>query len=602
MSLILKLFKAATAPTPPTQRLSVVSNRYEPPNISTSATVATVQSAIRAAEAGDTRLLFALYRDITIGGSHIQAELQKRKFAILAQPHEILPEDKKNADDVAAATAVTQMIGDCENWIVGLGHILDSVLWPVSAVEKIYKPAEAGGSMERGAGSMEPGAGNRQRSNPLNLQYTLKTLEPVNPTLFCFWRNYEIEAPPPEQWEPDLRFYFNEPNGRIDYSTVKAYYADRNRHLIHRGHLLTGIRDNWGGPMRSCVFWWLLASLGRDWFGRFMERYGSPFPVVRTDITNADALAFLKEALSLSLKIGGLIVGEETMVELKESMVAGGADGYEKFLNVCNREISKVIVGQTTSSEPQHNTLGTGNARLAGDVRDDIKAFDQISLGHTLRRQLFEPFLEINGLTGRAPKIVWGGLDPQEAQQLAQELWNLAQAGLEPTDDALPGLSERVGFALQRRAVAQGAGSAEQGAGNQNPNGRFAAPFRSMLLSSALPAIAHPSDAVATAKAAALAQAFRGSLAPVRQIILHSASPADAQKQLAAFYVDWKPARVNAVLEEALQLCAAAGAADGLPAPGSPLLASGSVLLAPGSPLLAPSSPIPATRMGLDGL
>src|SRR5258705_11324000 len=47
----------------PTEKRARLSLRYEPPNMSSSATVGTVQSALRSAEAGDTRQLFALYRD-----------------------------------------------------------------------------------------------------------------------------------------------------------------------------------------------------------------------------------------------------------------------------------------------------------------------------------------------------------------------------------------------------------------------------------------------------------------------------------------------------------------------------------------------------------
>lgn len=69
-----------------------------------------------------------------------------------------------------------------------------------------------------------------------------------------------------------------------------------------------------------------------------------------------------------------------------------------------------------------------------------------------------------------------------------------------------------------------------------------------------------PADEVATWKAVALAKAFRGSMAPVRQIILRSQTPEEAQRQLALFFADWNPAHANNVLEEALQICAAAGA------------------------------------------
>lgn len=422
-----------------------VSNQYEYPNVSANATVATIQSAIRAAEAGDTRKLFGFYRDLSIGGSHVQAEFNKRKLAVLAQPHAILPADKAKPDDVTAALAVNQMIADAENWNDGLTHLLDSTLWPVSVVEKLFRP--------RDLPSDAPSA--------MRLSYTLRKIEPVNPTLLCFQKPYARRMTPAptetepaiEVWESDLRFYSTDADGRINYSYEQTYAADPMRHMIHRGHLLAGVRDNWGGPMRAVVFWYLLSVLGRDWFARAMERFGVPFPVGRTNAKDAQAVQFLSDAFALSTKIGGLVVDHETQIELKEVAISGLADSHEKFLSICNREISKVIVGQTLSAEAQPTGLGSGTANLQSDVRQDIRMFDCIKLGETLQKQLFAPFLKINGLRGAPPKIVWGGLSDDDAKTFADLLNILGQAGFEPTDEAIPTLNERLGFPVQRKPL-----------------------------------------------------------------------------------------------------------------------------------------------------
>ncbi len=433
-----------------------VGMRYETPNVSANATVVTVQNAIRAAEAGDTRTLFALYRDLTIGGTHIQAEFNKRKLAVLAQPHAILPADKTKPDDVTAALAVTTMIADADNWNDGLTHLLDSTLWPVTAAEKLFRARNLPTDMP----------------TTVPLRFTLRKLEPVNPTLLCFQQPYakrrgsmaegrgqdaqalDAGLSTLDPWESDLRFFTTDAEGCIVYGFDKTYPVDPLRHIIHRGHLLAGIRDNWGGPMRSIVFWWLLSVLGRDWFARAMERFGVPFPVGRTNAKDKEAVDFLSEAFALSSKIGGLVVDSDTQIELKEVAISGLADAHEKFLGVCNREISKVIVGQTLSAEAQPTGLGSGTSALQGEVRNDIRMFDCIKLGETLQKQLFAPFLQINGLRGAAPKIVWGGLSDEDAQGFAALLNVLSQAGFEPTDEAIPTMNERLGFPIQRKVAA----------------------------------------------------------------------------------------------------------------------------------------------------
>jgi hypothetical protein len=379
-------------------------------------------------------------------------------MAVLSETAAILPEDKTNADDLLAAEAVRAMIAGCENWTIGLTHLLDATLWPVAVCEKIFQPAE-------------PTQGGK-----VSLRFKLHRLEPVDPALLCFrklnpygnaergTRNAEPAAAvedsalpaPRSAFEEGLRFYRTAPSGRIDYNLIETYAAEEARHLVHRGHLLQSLPDCWGGPMRAIVFWWLLGVLGRDWFARMMERYGNPFLVGRTNSRDKEAVTFLQEAFSLATKVGGLVVDVETQIELKEAAVAGGADAFERFLGVCNREISKAIVGQELSATAASTGLGSSVGKLQSDVRDDIRRFDQQLLGEVLRRQLFAPFLQINGLRGAPPRITWGGLTDTDAKAFADLLEGMTRAGFEPTDEAIPTICDRVGFQVRRKSAPVG--------------------------------------------------------------------------------------------------------------------------------------------------
>lgn len=426
------MFQAIAERIPFTRRARLA-REYEPVAVSQHADVTRVQSALRAAEGGDTRELFALYRDIVAGDSHIQSEFNKRKLAMLSQPMAVLPFDKQRAEDVTAALAVTQMVSECENWTDGIVHLLDGVMWPLAVAEKIYAPAEPG--VQR----------------PVPVQYRLKRIEPVNPALFCFRKDYN-RKPTPEQWEPELKFWSTDEDGKLVWMMDRAYYAERERHIVHRGHLLIGAPDNWGGPMRAVLFWWLLGVLGRDWFARAMERFGVPFPVGHTDSKDPQAIKLLEDAFSLSTKIGGLVVDSATQVELKEIALSGLADAHERFLAVCNREKSKLIVGQELSATAAATGMGSGVANLQANVREDIRVFDQMRTGETLRGQVFGPWLRLNGIAGNPPKAVWGGLSDADAKTLGELLELLNRAGWEPADSAIPTLQERIGFEIQRKA------------------------------------------------------------------------------------------------------------------------------------------------------
>lgn len=448
----------------PFVRKANLSARYEIPNVASNAKVSEIQSMIRSAEQGDPSRLFAYYRDLLLSGSHVQSEFAKRKLAILGDSLSIMPCGKEQPEDVQAADACKEAIENCENWLDAMTYLMDSCLYPVTIMERLYAPAEP-----------------RDSAEDVTLRYTLKRFEPVNYSLLCFRGPYQLPPPSesaPVEWEADLRLWPTDANGQIIKDVTRAQLLDPMRHIVHRGHLLIGVRDSWGGPMRSIIFWDLLAKLGRDWFGRMMERYGNPFIVSKVDKTDKDAVTFLQEALSLATKIGGLVVDTDTEVELKEAMLSGAADGYEKFLGVCHREISKVVVGQDLSAQSAPTGLGSGVANLQAGVRQDIRMFDQLKLAETIEKQVFKPFLKINGLKGSA-KIRWGGLSPEEAAATGALLVQLTQANLEPTDDSINVISERVGFSLQRKAVAPAAPGFGGFGANELPGG--AATFRARV-------------------------------------------------------------------------------------------------------------------------
>jgi phage gp29-like protein len=544
----------------PGKQTKFLSPRFEPSNISQNATVREIQDAIREAENGETQNLFRFYRDVLLGDDHIQSEINTRKLAMLSQPLAIMPKDKNNPDDVKLAAAVNAAKDDCENWNEGMISLMDSNCgWPVSIVERLYKPAV------------------NSRSDVPKLNYTWKKFVPVNPQLLCYRWAYLMggvglgtasavqiaQAGTPtqnaytidlEKWEAYLKLWPIDESGRIIYDTSRSEYLDPARHIVHRGHLLQTMRDNWGGPMRARLMWWLFRQLGRQWFARGMERVGTPWPVGYTDATDPAAVALLQEAFKLQYQIGGLIVDESSRIELKEAMVQGMAQGYETFYNMCNDALSKSITGMDRAAKSKG--LNAGEDNMQQTVREDYRVFDQMSLAETLIRQLVIPFRDLNGLKGMV-KLVWGGLSDADGKTFADLLFTMNQAGFTPTDDSIPVMNDRTGLSWQR--VAAPAGD-EENPKEKSPNPKtFAANLKWLSTGGETKS---PVDDVVKKNVARLADAFRGANAPIREIILNSTSREDAMKKLKLFYTDWKPERINAVLEEALQICAARGVVE----------------------------------------
>lgn len=559
----------------PTSRLPSIAPPQEPRNISSFATIQSIQNAVRTAESGDPTDLFRFYRDALLGDDHVQGELSKRKLSVIGQPLAVLPADKASEDDIRAAAACTRAIADCENWNPGLANILGASQWPVAVAENIFRPADPFPVTYDLPGTRTTQHTQHAPRNSFPLQYTLKRLEPVSPMLFCFKHAYmtalDSRLSTLDSWEPLLRLWPVDSQGRINADPTRSIPLDPDRHIVHRGHLLTDQRDNWGGPMRAILAWWLLRGLGRDWFAGFIERFRWPIPIAKTNVNDAQAVNALKDAFSACVKLGGLVIGQDDEIKFEEAQVAGGAEGHKIWHDVCNDAISKHITGYASSDKP--GGLNTGESTAQENVRSDIRIFDGKMLSDTLEKQLFPRILKFNGLPGRI-QVQIGGLSPKDAAEFATLLKTTSESGWEPTDDAIPVLEEKLGLSIQRKSTPS----------PQSPFSPPSPPSPSpkddedietlsvhrhgqliMFTAGSGPNTHHaprttPLDHIYASRLAALTSAYAGSMAPFRAAILASDSREDCLKRLHILYADWSPARLAHELDQALQLCAATAA------------------------------------------
>lgn len=398
---------------PNTARVTVVSSNSEPASQTAFITVDRVHSIIRAAEAGDTRPLFGLYRDILLADSHLQGELAKRKLAVLGEQMTIIPRKKNDPAAKATADFCDAMVDDFPGWNQALVHLLDSCLWPVSIVEKVYAKDGAGG-------------------------FRLTELVPVPHHHLDFWRG-ELRIGLVDEQSGILKNEFDAP--------------DPAKYIVHRGHLLT-TPDQYGGPFRSLVFWWLLSALSKDWWARFLDKYGSPFLVGKYPDNDEGAKGTLESAFAWASRIGGIVVSAEASVEIKQAAASDSGEAYKTFLEVCNREKSKLILGHALSADAQPTGLGSGQSNNSSDVAAAYHKYDAAALANTLRNQLFAQALSAARLIGPVPTISWGTVSVEEMTAHATLLTALKTAGLEPDDEALAIVSERAGYTLRRSPIA----------------------------------------------------------------------------------------------------------------------------------------------------
>jgi phage gp29-like protein len=398
----------------PTRSVIVRDTRHDPQSEANLLDVDALHGILEEARAGNTQRLFAVYRDLILANAHAQAEFNTRKLAVVGEHPQFQPDDKTEPASVAAAKLVESIWYEYPGGRAAITHLLDAALWPVSLVEKTFRPADRGPA-----------------------RFVLRELAPVPYHLLDYT-------------EGRLRIRDVSPQGHL----LGTYHEpDPRRYIVHRGHLLSSIPDNYGGPMRAALFWWLFATMDRDWWVRFLERFGAPFIVGKYDPTDDGARALLRNAFSAATRLFGLTVSRDTEIEVHSVSAGQHSDAFEKFHDTAKRELSKLILGQTMTSEAQAGGLGGTQAQVHDAVRGDIRKFDALALSDTLRHQLFRQILDINGYAGvAAPSVSWGS-DPVDAKALAETLKTLGDAGLRPAAEALPDLSLDLGFFVERVAA-----------------------------------------------------------------------------------------------------------------------------------------------------
>lgn len=475
--------------------ITVINPQFELPSIIREMTADRLMAVVAQAENGDTRDLFALYRDIIASDNHIQGEFSKRKAAVLGDTIQVLPYDKNDPMDVEAKD-LCLTIQDSKIFASLQSHLLNATLFPVAVAEKIYRVSIRG--------------------------YVLDRIIPVPYQLLDYTNGL-------------LKIFDTDKDGRPLQTSNEP---DPARYIIHRGHNMP-IPDTWGGPFRSILYWWLLRTMSRQWWANFIERFGIPFMMGKFDTGDTEGKNTLTNAFRLAVRLGGLVISKKTEAELVQASTGDTSGSHEKFINLCNREISRLIVGQDLSGQSSATgELGGGTAKLQSEVRDDLRKMDARLLSLTIRDGLLAQLCQINGKTGRVPIILFGSDSASELASVMSLVKSLSDSQLEPDDDGLAALSARAGFGIRRRAAAS-----------------VIKPFSIQTLSTenadGLKIDEPPAD---------LLKMFTGRYSKVADIIRTSDSPEDCIKRVREWATTSKIGDIATLLEQALTVYAYKGA------------------------------------------
>lgn len=179
--------------------------------------------------------------------------------------------------------------------------------------------------------------------------------------------------------------------------------------IIHKAKAKSGLTIR-GGLARPAAWLYLFQAFNiKDW-AIFAEAYGQPLRVGKFNAGASDAdKGVLLEAVHNIGADYAAIIPQAMAIEFVKAEITGSTDLYERRADWLDRQCSKLVLGQTGTSDSQSGS-GYAQAKVHNDVRGDIVDADAEELAATLNEQLVPALIDFNFARSHKayPEIVIG--------------------------------------------------------------------------------------------------------------------------------------------------------------------------------------------------
>ncbi len=339
------------------------------------------------------------YRDLE-RDAHVHAILQKRKFAVVGRPWEVLPASDSPLDKQAAELVEAQFKGlGFDKLCLGL---LDSQLMGFSVGEILWEV---------------------RKSQLWAAQVIMRRQE-----RFIFKAREEGATGAQDPWELRLRTLASPLEG--DPLPVRKF-------VVHR----TGALDNnpYGLGLGNQLYWPVeFKRQGLTFWLIFADKFGSPTVEGEYEpgATEDEKRELLNAALSVSVD-GAIIHPKGMTLSLLEAARAGSIETYDKLVRYMDEQCSEAVLGETGST----NQSGEGGSRardqVGNEVRLEVAQADADLLSATLQDTLIRWIVELN-LPGAGLPSVWRSFEePEDLKNRSERDGLLFDMGFRPTLEAV---------------------------------------------------------------------------------------------------------------------------------------------------------------------
>lgn len=329
----------------------------------------------------------------------------------------------------------------------------------------------------------------------------------------------------------------------------------------------------------------------RDW-QIFQQTYGQPLRLgkFQSGASEEDRNTLYTAVANIAGDCAAIIPASMEIEFVEAANVGAATDLYEKKADWLDKQISKAVLGQTSTTDAEIGGLGSGKEHR--EVQEDIERADAKDLSAILNRDLIRPWVDLEwGPQQSYPRLVIARPEQEDLTQLADSLEKLVPLGLEVEEDEVRakfGLSKpKPGAKLLGRAApvddlsGQKGGNPAQGTdadlnGDENtrqnalkhPSNGLGRKIRESVANGATPLAAaisappSPEAVLAETLKAAAAPAMSGIIEQIEAMMTAAGSLAELREMLLAAYTDIDGSELVDVLAQALAVAHLGGVAE----------------------------------------
>lgn len=323
---------------------------------------------IQSAQGGDTTFLHAFEDDMRSRDAHLQTEMSKAEMNVIGRRTDILPYPSKyrtrvkmnvQAGDGMIARDVASY---CEEMILAPEVGFDDAA--ISLMNGCWKGLGAIQVVTELYGKGE-GMGER-----------IAILEPVPSQRFYY-----------EQDSTELMVMLDGTRGSA--VTVASLGASL---VVYQPD--AGIPDpSRRGLFRALFPFFAIRTFGPGWWARFVEIFGMPLRKGVYPKDNLKVKADLMEALRTAGNAPWIAIPEGADVSFESRSPASGGDIHQPLMEWSSREISKLVIGSTQTTDIQKGTGSRASANVHQVTADDLADHRGRRLARCLRQQFLFPFV-----------------------------------------------------------------------------------------------------------------------------------------------------------------------------------------------------------------